>query len=115
VDGAGGAAPPPATLPGMAADGTTIAVPVDRVRALAATLTQLAGDGDAAAARFTPGRPVGGPLQAAVEDFLTCHRAAARALAGEVRWLGAAVGAVAASWARLDAGLLTSPGRARPR
>jgi hypothetical protein len=99
----------------MTADGTTIAVPVDRVRALATSLTQLAGDGDAAAARFAPGRPVGGPLQASVEDFLACHRTAARALAGELRWLGAAVGEAAASWARLDAGLLTAPGRARAR
>lgn len=99
----------------MTTDGDMIAVPAAEVHALGVTLGQLAGDAEDAAARFVAGRPVGPRLQAAVEDFLTCHRTAARALAGELRWLGATVGAVADSWEALDAPLLGAAGRQVPR
>jgi hypothetical protein len=95
----------------MTTDGSTIAVPAAEVRALGATLAQLAGDADDAGRRLAQGRSVGPRLQAAVEDFLACHRTATGALAGELRWLGATVGAVADSWEGLDATLLGAAGR----
>lgn len=99
----------------MTTDGSTIAVPASEVRALGATLAQLAGDADDAGTRLAPGHAVGPRLQAAVEDFLTCHRTATGALAGELRWLGATVGAVADSWEALDGSLLGTAGRAVAR
>jgi hypothetical protein len=95
----------------MTTDGSTISVPAAAVRVLGVTLAQLAGDADDAGGRLAPGRALGPRLQAAVEDFLICHRTAAGALAGELRWLGAAVGAVADSWEALDATLLGAAGR----
>lgn len=95
----------------MTTDGSTIAVPAAEVRLLGATLAQLAGDADDAGLRLAPGRAVGPRLQAAAEDFLTCHRTAAGALAGELRWLGATVAAVADSWEALDGSLLGAVGR----
>ena len=50
-------------------------------------------------------------LQAAVDAFLESHRAAGRALAGELAWLGDTVAAVADSWLRLDGALLAPHGR----
>jgi hypothetical protein len=96
-------------------DAGTIAVPAAEVRALGVVLGQLAGDADDAGARLTPEPGVGPSLRAAVEDFLACHRTAAAALAGELRWLGSAVTAVAASWEALDGALLGPGGRAEPR
>lgn len=90
----------------MTTDGSTIAVPAAEVRALGAALAQLAGDADDAGSRLAAGAVVGPRLQAAVEDFFACHRTAAGALAGELRWLGATVGAVAGSWEALDGTLL---------
>jgi hypothetical protein len=52
-------------------------------------------------------------MQAAVETFLESHRAAGRALVGELAWLGDTVAAVADSWLHLDGTLLPSHGRAR--
>lgn len=99
----------------MSTDGTRIAVPPAEVRALGATLAQLAGDADDAGVRFAAVPRVGPGLQAAVDDFLACHRTAAAALAGELRWMGATVTAVAASWEALDGGLLGTAGRPVPR
>jgi hypothetical protein len=99
----------------MTSDGSTIAVPAAEVRALGVTLAQLAGDAEDAGARLAAAPPVGPALQAAVDDFLTCHRTAAAALAGELRWLGGAVSAVADSWEALDAALVGPAGRAVPR
>ena len=60
-------------------------------------------------------REVGGGVQAAIETFLESHRAAGRALVGELAWLGDTVAAVADSWLRLDGALLPSHGRAARR
>jgi hypothetical protein len=49
------------------------------------------------------------------EVFLDSHRTAGRALAGELRWLGDAVAAVADSWLTFDGTLLDRAGRARVR
>lgn len=83
------------------------------VHALAATLHEAAGKADLIGVRLARTPPVGGSLQPAVETFLDCHRTAGRALAGEARWLGSAVAAVADSWLRLDGGLVPSAGRVR--
>jgi hypothetical protein len=101
----------------MTTDGPGIRVPVAEVRALGAALGAQAGEADGVAAVLA-GAPSPGPaLRAAAEDLLGCQRAAAGALAGELRWLGATITAVAASWERLDTGLLgpVSSGRAVPR
>lgn len=96
------------------ADGV-IDVPPAEVYALAGRLGDQAGLLGEIAARL-PGPPaVGGPLQPALVEFLFCCRTAARALAGELEWLGSTIAAVADSWLGLDRGVLGSPGRAVPR
>ena len=52
-------------------------------------------------------------LQAAAETFLESHRAAGRAFAGELAWLGDTVSAVADSWLLLDRSLLEPDERPR--
>ena len=56
---------------------------------------------------------MGGPLQPAVDAFLDCHRTAGLALAGELRWLGSTIAAVADSWVRLDGALVAPAARMR--
>jgi len=99
----------------MTTDGSTLVVPAAEVRALGATLGQLAGDADDAGARLARAPAVGPRLQAAVEEFLACHRTAAAAVAGELRWLGTTVRAVAGSWETLDRTLLGAAGRPQAR
>jgi hypothetical protein len=41
-----------------------------------------------------------------VDAFVDSHRAAGRAIAGELTWLGDTVAGVADSWLRLDGSLL---------
>ena len=93
----------------------SIEVPAAEVYALGAALQS---QGDAAAdvaARLVAPAVGGGDLQPAIEGFLECHRTAALALAGELRWLGSAVRAVADSWLGLDGSLLAPPGQRSPR
>ena len=99
----------------MTTDGATICVPPEQIRALAAALTGQAEEAAGVAGRLA-GAPAPGPaLHGAVADFLACHRAAAEALAGELRWLGGTLAGVADSWEGLDAGLLAPRGVAVPR
>jgi hypothetical protein len=101
-------------LPRVTSDGT-LRVPPDEVYALAAALAEQAYPAEDVAARLTAVPAVGGPLQPALEDLFTCHRTAARAVAGELRWLGTTLSAVADSWVRLDGTLLAPRGQAQPR
>jgi hypothetical protein len=93
----------------------SIELPAAEVRALADTLRERAGDAEDALARLDGRSSVGGPLQAALDGFLESHRAAGRALAGELRWLGSTIEAVADSWVDLDAALLGRDRRVVPR
>ncbi len=81
-------------------------MPAAEVYALADGLRDRAADAEEAASRLAGGVSIGGTLQPAVEAFLAGHRTAARALAGELRWLGDTVSAVADSWLALDGALL---------
>ena len=83
------------------------------VHALAGTLRDTAGEADLIGVRLAGARAVGGPLQPAVEGFLDCSRTAGLALAGELRWLGSTIAAVADSWLRLDGVLVSPAGRMR--
>jgi hypothetical protein len=83
------------------------------VHALAATLRDVAGEADLIGVRLAGAPAVGGTLQPAVEAFLDCHRTAGLALAGELRWLGSTVAAVADSWVRLDGSLVAPAARMR--
>ncbi|TFV65454.1 UNVERIFIED_ORG: hypothetical protein E4P37_10145 [Bacillus sp. AZ43] len=83
------------------------------LRELAAALHAVASDAEDIAPRLDRAGDVGPALLPAVEAFLEAHRAAGRALAGELGWLGATVEAAADSWLDLDRGLLASHGRAR--
>ena len=96
------------TLPGMSIEMRAL-----EVHALAATLRDTAGEADLIGVRLAGARAVGGPLQPAVEEFLDCHRTARLALAGELRWLGSTVAAVADSWLRLDGTLVAPAARMR--
>jgi hypothetical protein len=58
---------------------------------------------------------VGAHLSTAVEAFLECQRMTGRALAGELRWLGDTVDAVADSWLGFDATVLATHARAHGR
>jgi hypothetical protein len=84
-------------------------------------LYALAGVLDAGAVRAgqtgtaLTGNPVSGPLGPAVADLTETTRTAARCLAGELSWLGAAVAAAADSWLGLDGGLLPIAGRGVPQ
>jgi hypothetical protein len=88
----------------------TIEVPAAEVYALGAALRSAGGLAGEAGVRLAQPFAVSGPLQAALDGFLECHRTAATALAGELEWLGHTVAAVADSWLRLDAGLLAPRG-----
>jgi hypothetical protein len=91
----------------------TIEMPADEVYALAAALRGEADTAEEAVARLPHGAEGAGPdLEAAAEEFLDCHRVGAGALAGELRWLGGTVAAVADSWLGLDEVLLAARGRA---
>ena len=96
------------TLPGMSIEMRAL-----EVHALATTLRDTAGEADLIGVRLGGVRVVGGPLQPAVEAFLDCHRTTGLALAGELRWLGSTVAAVADSWVRLDGTLVAPAGRMR--
>jgi hypothetical protein len=99
---------PDRTLPGM-----SIEILALEVHALAGTLRDTAGEADLIGVRLAGARAMGGPLQPAVDAFLDCHRTAGLALAGELRWLGSTVSAVADSWIRLDGALVAPAGRMR--
>jgi hypothetical protein len=90
----------------------SIEMPAAEVYALAQTLIGQAETADEARARLAGADGVGGGLEAAVEEFLDCHRTGAGALAGELRLLGATVAGVADSWLGLDEVLLAARGRA---
>jgi hypothetical protein len=90
----------------------SIEMPAAEVHALAGTLREAAGNAEEIGPRLDRAGNVGHALQPAVEAFLDSHRAAGRALAGELAWLGATVAAVADSWLALDRALLASRGRA---
>jgi hypothetical protein len=91
----------------------SIELPTAEVYALAGRLRASADEADDAGARLAARAEVGAALQPAADAFLDCSRAAIAAMAGELRWLGATVTAVADSWLALDASLL-GPWRARP-
>jgi hypothetical protein len=91
----------------------SIEIPAAEVYGLANALRGAVGDAEEIGVRLRKTPQVGPGLQAAVETFLESHRAAGRALAGELGWLGDTVAAVADSWLRLDGSLL-GPCR-RPR
>ena len=90
----------------------SIEMPAAEVYRLANTLRGAAGEADEIALRLEGTPVVGSDLRAAVEAFLESHRAAGRALAGELSWLGDTVAAVADSWLRLDGSLVAPHGRA---
>jgi hypothetical protein len=91
----------------------SIEMPAAEVYRLANTLRGAVGEAEEISVRLRETPVVGGALGAAVESFLESHRAAGRALAGELAWLGDTVAAVADSWLRLDGSLVPSRGRAR--
>ena len=93
----------------------TIEVPPDQLYALAGALRRQGEEADAATARLRAAPGVAGPLAGAVEAFLEAHRVAGAAVAGELRWLGGTVAAVADSWLGLDGSLVPAAGRAVPR
>ena len=91
----------------------TIEMPAQEVYALANALTGQAETADEARGHLTS--VAAGDVAAlapAVETFLDDHRVGAAALAGELRWLGGTVAAVADSWLGLDEVLLAARGRA---
>src|SRR3954469_6275689 len=71
--------PQPGTLRGM-----QIEIRAAEVHALADRLQVMADEADDAGALLDGHTAVGAALQPAVEAFLDCHRAAARAMAGEL-------------------------------
>jgi hypothetical protein len=89
----------------------SIEMPAVEVYALASMLGDASTDAEEIGSRLGGAPQVGGPLQPVLEGFLDGHRTAGRALAGELRWLGSTVAAVADSWARLDEALLRPSGR----
>ena len=82
-------------------------MPALEVRALADGLRRRVAEADEAHLRLGAPTSIGGPLQPTVEAFLQSHRTAAQALAGELRWLGETIAAVADSWLALDDALLS--------
>ena len=107
VDDAGTDPALTATLPRM-----SIEMPAAEVYRLANTLRGAAAEADEISLRLNETPHLGSDLQAAVESFLDSHRAAGRALAGELAWLGDTVASVADSWLRLDGSLVAPHGRA---
>lgn len=93
----------------------SIEVRAEEVYRLAATLRGAADGAGELGARLAGSPSVGRLLQGPVEGLLECHRAAARALAGELSWLGATVTSVADSWLQLDESLLAPLGRPAAR
>jgi hypothetical protein len=91
----------------------SIEMPAAEVYGLANALRSAVGDAEEIGVRLGETPPVGPGLQVAVETFLQSHRAAGRALAGELAWLGDTVAAVADSWRHLDSTLLAPHGQAR--
>jgi hypothetical protein len=77
---------------------------------LANTLRSASDDAEQIGARLRESPQVGGGLQTAVEHFLESHRAAGKAFAGELAWLGGTVTDVADSWLHLDETLLSPRG-----
>jgi hypothetical protein len=91
----------------------TIEMPAREVHALAHALLAQAETADEARGYLaSTGNGDLGALAVAVEAFVDDHRVAAEALAGELRWLGGTVSAVADSWLGLDEVLLAARGRA---
>jgi hypothetical protein len=84
----------------------SIEMPALAVHALADGLRARAAEADEAQHLLAAPGDVGGPLEPALEAFLQSHRTAAQALAGELRWLGQTIAAVADSWLALDGDLL---------
>jgi hypothetical protein len=91
----------------------TIEMPAREVYALANALTGQAETADEAHGYLaTTGSGGVGARAVAGEAFVDDHRNAAEALAGELRWLGGTVSAVADSWLGLYEVLLSARGRA---
>jgi predicted component of type VI protein secretion system len=93
----------------------SIEVDATELYGLATALHAAAGSAGDVASRLASPPPVGASLRGAVEGLFECHRAAARALAGELDWLRRTVGSVADSWLRLDGSVLPVAGRATPQ
>ena len=89
----------------------SIEMAAPEVHALAGRLRAAAAHAEETAPRLSGAGDVGDALQPAAEVFLDAHRTAGRALAGELGWLAATVGAVDDSWLALDRGLLAARGR----
>jgi hypothetical protein len=85
----------------------SIEMPAAQVHALADALRGRSQDALEAASRLGCQAHVGGSLQPSLEAFLSGHRTAGRAMAGELQWLGDTVSAVADSWVALDGALLS--------
>ena len=84
----------------------SIEMPAVEVYGLANQLRSAVADAEEIGIRLRDTPQVRGGLTAAVETFLESHRAAGRALAGELAWLGDTVAAVADSWLHLDGTVL---------
>lgn len=89
----------------------SIEIQAEEVYRLAATLRGAADGAHEMGARLSGSPSVGRLLQSSVDDLLECHRAAARALSGELSWLAGTVTAVADSWLHLDQSMLAPLGR----
>jgi hypothetical protein len=93
----------------------SIEVPPDELYALADRLRAQGAEAAEVTDRLRGVPGVGGPLGPGADAFLLAHRVAADALAGELRWLGSAVTAVADSWLGLDGSVLGAPNHPVPR
>jgi hypothetical protein len=91
----------------------SIEVPVAEVHALALSLQASAGNAHQIGVRLAGDRTVDGDLQAAIDAFLEAQRMTGAALAGELRWLGETIHAVADSWLLLDGALVRPRGLLR--
>ena len=85
------------------------------VYALAAVLDAAADQAARSAAAVPGGGTGGGAVGPAVAAFCETVATAGACLAGELRWLGGAVGAAADSWAGLDSSVLPARGAVLPR
>jgi hypothetical protein len=86
----------------------SIEMPAAEVYGLANALRGAVADAEEMSVRLRDVPRVGGGTEPAVAAFLESHRAAGRALAGELSWLGDTIAAVADSWLGLDGTLLGS-------
>ena len=84
----------------------SIEVKAAEVYRLADALRGAAGAAEDIALHLRGSRPVGPGLHGVVDAFLDSHRAAGRAVAGELGWLAGTVTDVAHSWLRLDGALV---------